>query len=69
MVERIDRAIEDNKPIMSIKQMHNRFNKLMEAKVVEHLSPDEELAIKKCMKEELRKHSYLTASKNVRTAE
>jgi hypothetical protein len=69
MVEKIERAIENNKPYSSIKQLNHRFNKLMEAKVVEHLSPEEELAFRKCMKEELQKHSYLTASKNVRTAE
>lgn len=41
----------------------------MDSRVVEHLDKDEELAFRKCMKEELQKHSYLTMSKNVSTAE
>lgn len=49
--------------------MLNKFAKNMETDLSHTRTAAEEIKMRKCMKQELKRHSYLTMSKNVSTCD
>jgi hypothetical protein len=68
-VDKMRDSIQDNKTFTNNKDLVRKFARNIETDEMANRTNKERVQMLKCMKQELRRHSYLTMSKNVSTAE